>query len=263
MEAKGKTEHDHHMIHLAERIEALLIELAMQREDANRPTQREVITLSGSVYPFSANGYRYNGMYVSGGQTVTVEYRGFQYSQVLQAGWNQMNLPDGCTVSTAGEPFMAEIVRENEQFSTMVTEVAGQVSLTGNSAPHAYTLTSAIEIPYTKFVSSTGVAQGYNINLAITRNAIRRLFLINNGINVEVSGYVWPVDSNTNGLGLALILGEANAMANFSVGASSQSPYSTSPGNSWADTDQLTWDASTGSSVATTGNLYINVYEMF
>ena len=110
---KEQQEHSQHGLYLLTHIHQTLQELIKVSKGDDREAQREIITLSDSAYPYAANGYRYNGLYVAGGETVTVEYRGFRYSQVLQAGWNQLNLPDGCQVSTAGNAFMAEIVRDN------------------------------------------------------------------------------------------------------------------------------------------------------
>lgn len=152
------------------------------------------------------------------------------------------------------------------QYVNVPTSNPLPVSAQGTAAPHSYTLTNTVTVPYTNFVgtsaSGTAVGQEYKITMPITRYALRRLFLVNNGINVGISGDVWPVDTNTNGL--SLITGEANYVGNFSVSYGNQVPYSSTPTtNYWADTDQLSWDASPGSNVATGGTLYINIYEMF
>jgi len=233
-----KTDHDHHVIRLAEHIEELLIELAMQREDANRPAQREVITLSGSGYPFFANGYRYNGMYVSGGQTVIVEYRGFQYSQVLQAGWNQLNLPDGCTVSTTGSSFMVELVRDNVQYSQMVNEVTGdvdvsgsQVTLTGNNAPLTVGAPRLLhEFPFSDFSASASTL--LYLPGALTRGAKNRTFMVANSLNESLtSASVALTDSAVCGSGTSPIYSIINLVNLDAPGSYGMSIFTSEEGS--------------------------------
>lgn len=258
-----KTEHDHHVIRLAEKIEALLIELAMQREEANRPAQREVITLSGSGYPYSANGYRYNGLYVAGGETVTVEYRGFQYSQVLQAGWNQLNLPDGCTVSTASTPFMVELVRDNVQYSQSV-ETA---SLIGTTPPlDTITPRMIATVHYSDFtVASANIVPYYP--QVLTRNARERTIMVYNTMDVGLTTSNFAFYDSVLGIeGTPSIsetgnLGFPPGSGSVSIGTSEESATN-SQGIFASHVDSFQAILGVGSTLPTSGNVYIWVSEL-
>ena len=170
---KEQQEHSEHGLYLLTHIHQTLQDLIKATKGDDREAQREIITLTDAAFPYAANGYRYNGLYVAGGETITVEYRGFSYSQVLQAGWNQLNLPDGCLVSTAGNSFMAEIVRDQMQYLSNTADVALSTnsslfplfaSITGSSA----TLPVQIDGPLAQDGSSAAVMnKGITVNSTI------------------------------------------------------------------------------------------------
>ena len=144
-----------------------------------------------------------------------------------------------------------------------IVQTAGAAgdALVGSLAPHAYQKTQTITVPYSAFVTSGGAATSSTVTIPLSRNALRRLFILNNTTNGTLSGDTWPADPNNTGG--AVFLGEANSVGAFSVVSDQQAPYTTWPGNGWTDSSEMRWSCGPGSTILTTGQLQIVLYEMF
>jgi hypothetical protein len=105
-------------IGLLEKI-SILIEQKLIEEKEN---EQEIfkITFNNSPVILETKGYHYNGLLVSEfykDKVLEIEYDLETFNITLNSGFNRLNLPNGCTISTVdGSAISVSLVKSKQQF---------------------------------------------------------------------------------------------------------------------------------------------------